>query len=63
MTAAKLEQAARPDEQMTRADDQEPRPRVQTAAEWAREHLKSAPIRSPEWASRVARIYGLEAEE
>jgi hypothetical protein len=33
---------------------------IPTPEEWAEEQLKNAPIRSTEWAKRVAQIYGLE---
>jgi hypothetical protein len=35
--------------------------RMPTPEEWAAEQLENAPARSPEWAQRVARIYGLDA--
>jgi hypothetical protein len=35
--------------------------RIPTPEEWAVEQLENAPARSPEWAQRVARIYGLDA--
>jgi hypothetical protein len=31
-----------------------------TPEEWAQEQLKNAPLRSEEWAKRVARIYCLD---
>jgi hypothetical protein len=34
-----------------------------TPEEWAEEQLKNAPIRSSQWAMRVARIYGLEISD
>lgn len=36
--------------------------RVPTPEEWAAEQLENAPARSPEWAQRVARIYGLRLD-
>jgi hypothetical protein len=34
-----------------------------TPEEWAAQQLKKAPSRSPEWAKRVARIYGLDISD
>jgi hypothetical protein len=33
---------------------------IPTPEEWAEEQLKNAPLRSEEWARRVARIYCLD---
>ena len=33
-----------------------------TPQEWAEQQLKHAPLRSEEWAKRVARIYGLTVD-
>ena len=60
MSTTQLEQPEPPNGQKQSDSAQDHSMHVLTPAEWAREHLKSAPSRSPEWAARVARIYGLE---